>query len=77
LGSPGTAATAGTANTGGGGGGGTIGPGGGVAQSGGSGIVIIAYPNSYSAATITGGVVQTIVGGNYIYTFGSSGTIRF
>jgi hypothetical protein len=39
--------------------------------------VIIAYPNTYSAATVTGGASLTIVGGNLIYTFTSSGTIKF
>ena len=42
-----------------------------------AGVVIIAYSNTLPAATITGGGTQTNVGGNFIYTFTSSGTITF
>ena len=65
------AGTSGTANTGGGGGGGsnynttTV-----TQSSGGSGIVIIAYPGS--TQQMSGGTV-TISGGNVIHTFTSSG----
>ena len=70
---------AGTANTGGGGGanasstGSSTGSGG----NGGSGVVIIAYAQSYKAATTTGSVTITASGGNQIYTFTGSGTITF
>ena len=68
-------ATAGTANTGGGGGS-NYGISG-VAKAGGSGVVIIAYPTTNKLATATGTYTQTISGGNYIFTFTSSGTITF
>jgi len=63
----------GTANTGGGAGGTELGTGG----TGGSGIVIIAYPNTYKLATATGTYSQANTGGNYIFTFTGSGTITF
>ena len=44
---------------------------------GGSGIVVISYPSTYKAATITGTVTQATSGGNYIYTFTGNGTITF
>jgi len=59
--------SAGTANTGGGGGGGVSQD---VGGNGGSGVVIISYPGS--TAQMSGGTV-TIVGGNVIHTFTSSG----
>lgn len=62
-----TAPTAGTANTGGGGGGGN---GNYDGTAGGSGIVIISYPGS--TQQMAGGTV-TIVGGNVIHTFNSTG----
>ena len=63
--------SAGTANTGGGGGGaGAGGVGGATGGSGGSGIVIISYAGS--TQQMAGGSV-TIVGGNVIHTFTSSG----
>jgi len=62
-----TASVAGTANTGGGGGGGGSG---GTASAGGSGIVIISYAGT--TQLMAGGTV-TIVGGNVIHTFTSSG----
>ena len=68
-------ATAGTANTGGGGGS-NYGISG-VAKAGGSGVVIIAYPTTNKLATATGTYTQTTSGGNYIFTFTSSGTITF
>ena len=49
----------------------------GAGGNGGSGVVIIAYSNTLPAATITGGGTQTNVGGNFNYTFTSSGTITF
>ena len=64
----GISATSGTANLGGGGGGGAFPSGTGGA--GGSGVVIISYPGS--TAQMSGGTV-TIVGGNTIHTFTSSG----
>jgi hypothetical protein len=69
-------ATAGTVNTGGGGGGG--GYTGYPAQAGGSGIVIIRYPNTYALATsTTGSPTITTAGGYNIYTWTSSGSITF
>ena len=71
------AGVAGTINTGGGGGGGgttSTGPGG----AGGSGIVIVRYADSYSAATsVTGSPTVTVTGGYRIYTWTSSGSITF
>jgi hypothetical protein len=64
----GTIGGSGTVNTGSGGGGGQAASGGGGA--GGSGVVIISYPGS--TAQMSGGTV-TIVGGNVIHTFTSSG----
>jgi hypothetical protein len=59
--------TPGTVNTGNGG----------SNRAGGSGIVIISYPNGYKLATATGTYTQTASGGNYIFTFTGSGTITF
>jgi hypothetical protein len=68
-------ATSGTANTGGGGGGGSNPQ---VAGTGGSGVVIIRYPDSYSAASATtGSPTITVTGGYRIYKFTSSGSITF
>jgi hypothetical protein len=72
IGLPGSA---GTTNTGSGGGGGSGSDGG---YNGGSGVVIISYPDTYRAATnTTGSPVVTTVGGNRIYKFNSSGSITF
>jgi len=68
-------------NTGGGGGGGGAGynytgvaaPGG----AGGSGIVIIRFPDSYPAATTTGSPTITVAGGYRVYVWTSSGSITF
>jgi hypothetical protein len=66
---------AGTANTGGGGGGGGDGDNG---QAGGSGIVIIRYPDSYdAAASTTGSPTITVTGGYRIYKWTGSGSITF
>jgi hypothetical protein len=67
----GTAGTAGTANTGGGGGG--IGDGAGSGYNGGSGIVVVSYPDVYAAATATTGspTVSTSGSGSISYN-GSS-----
>jgi hypothetical protein len=54
----------------GGGGGGTAGP-------GGSGIVVIRYPNTYAKATVTGDPIFEDRDGYYWYTFTGSGTISF
>ncbi len=70
--------TAGTANTGGGGGGaGDVGsPKNGF--NGGSGIVIIRYPDTYALATsTTGSPTITTTGGYRIYKWTSSGSITF
>jgi hypothetical protein len=45
--------------------------------SGGSGVVVIAYPSAYKDATATGTYTKTTAGGNTIYTFTGSGTITF
>jgi len=67
--------TAGLANTGGGGGGGGSGVDG---AAGGSGIVIIRYPDSYAAASATtGSPTVTYASGYRIYTFNISGSITF
>jgi hypothetical protein len=65
------------ANTGAGGGGGFnfTGSGGGA---GGSGVVILAYPSTYSAASsVTGSPTVTTTGGYRVYTFTGGGTITF
>jgi len=74
-----TTSTAGTVNTGGGGGGA---PGLTAANyagaAGGSGIVIIAYPSIYAAASATtGSPTVTVSGGNRIYQFTGNGSITF
>jgi hypothetical protein len=58
---------------GGGGGGGEVYTGG----TGGSGIVIISYPTTIPASITTGSVSYSVSGGNRIYTFTGSGTIRY
>jgi len=69
-------AVAGSASTGGGGGGRPTNAGSGTAGSGGSGVVIISYPDG--SITATGGIVPggTLVGGNRVHTFTSSGTFN-
>lgn len=69
----------GATNTGSGGGGGReIGSGGtGLGGAGGSGIVILAYPSTFPAASsVTNGTLTT-VGGYKVYTFLTSGSITF
>lgn len=44
---------------------------------GGSGVVIIRYPNTYPTATVTGSPIYTNTGGYHIYKFTGSGTIRW
>jgi hypothetical protein len=69
--------TAGTTNTGGGGGGSGM-TGGGTAGAGGSGIVIIRYSDSNSAASATtGSPTVTVASGYRVYKFTSSGSITF
>jgi hypothetical protein len=47
-------------------------------SSGGSGVVIVAYPNTYSdAAATTGSPTFSNTGGNKIYRFTGSGSITF
>ena len=68
-----TTAGAGTVNTGGGGGGGpTMNSG-----AGGSGIVIIRYPNTFADATSVTNGTKTSITGFTVYTFLSSGSITF
>ena len=72
--------TAGAVNTGGGGGGGSNNdsPGGVPGKAGGSGIVIIRYPDTFSlAASTTGSPTVTTSGGYRIYQFTGSGSITF
>jgi hypothetical protein len=65
---------AGTTNTGGGGGGANKING----ATGGSGIVIIRYPDTFAAATsTTGSPTVTVTGGYRIYTWTGSGSITF
>jgi hypothetical protein len=60
----------GLAYTGGGGGGGSLG------SIGGSGVVIVRYPDIYAAATSTN-ATQYIASNNIFYIFTASGTISF
>lgn len=72
-----TAPTNGTANTGGGGGGSyRDSVGGGIAASGGSGVVVLKIPNTYTATFSTGVIssVNTSVAGFKIYRVTSAGT---
>lgn len=67
--------TAGTANTGGGGGGSNDGTDG---RAGGSGVVIIRYPDTALAATSTTGSPEVTVSGGYrVYKWTSSGSVTF
>lgn len=73
-------ATAGGTNTGGGGGGGAVCPTWGCycSKSGGSGVVVISYSNAFRAATLTtGSPTVTCAGGNRIYKFTGTGSIKF
>jgi hypothetical protein len=73
------AGTAGTANLGGGGGG-VGGPefGNPAGGAGGSGIVIIRYADTYSAAaSTTGSPTITVAGGYRVYKWTGSGSITF
>jgi hypothetical protein len=68
----------GAANTGNGGGGLPSSPHGAGAGAGGSGILVIAYPNTYAApATITGTYTQPTRSGYRVYQFTGNGTITF
>jgi len=72
-------ATDGDTNTGGGGGGGQQSSGTtSISGSGGSGIVVVRYADTYDAATsTTGSPTITVAGGYRIYKFTSSGSITF
>jgi hypothetical protein len=71
--SGGGTATSGSTNTGGGGGGASTG----TSGSGGSGIVIIRYPNTFKdAISVTNGT-KTTANSHTIYTFTTSGSITF
>jgi hypothetical protein len=75
----GSYASAGTPNTGGGGGGGSH-PSTDInfaGKSGGSGVVIIRYPDTYTFASVTGSPTITNPAGYRVYTFTQSGTISF
>jgi hypothetical protein len=68
----------GTAYTGGGGGAGSYSTGSNPGGQGGSGVVILRYADSYSAAaSTTGSPTITVAGGYRIYKFTQSGTITF
>jgi len=67
-----TNGVAGGVNLGGGGGGGKE-----TSGAGGSGVVIISYADTSPAATVTGNPTVTVVGGNRIYKFTSSGSITW
>jgi hypothetical protein len=68
-------------NTGGGGGGGNGPdpgtPAGWVGSAGGSGIVIIAYPDIFPIATSNSGATYSLVNNNRTYSFTTSGSITF
>ena len=72
-------ATAGLVNTGGGGGSGRGAPIGGAraGQAGGSGIVVINYPNAYRLPQTTGDTTIYTMDSNIIVKFTGSGTITF
>jgi hypothetical protein len=79
AGGGGSGTRAGNVNTGGGGGGGNA-PNGGapgtwVGSAGGSGVVIISYPDIYPAATSNSGATYSLVNNSRIYSFITSGTI--
>ena len=79
AGGGGAANVAGTINTGGGGGGGN-GPNPGATptwsgSSGGSGIVIVAYPDIYPQANSSPGATYSLANNNRVYSFTTSGTI--
>jgi hypothetical protein len=70
---PSVPGVAGTINTGGGGGGTTA-----TTCAGGSGVVIIRYPDEFSPAiTTAGNPTYTVTGGYRIYKFTASGSITF
>lgn len=76
----GTNGTSGTANTGGGGGagGGVTSTGTNTSGQGGSGYVIIRYPDFLAnASTVTGSPTFTLTGGYRIYTFTGSGSLKW
>jgi hypothetical protein len=74
VGGGGAGATNATANTGGGGGGWD----GSNVGNGGSGIVILRYPDTFRAATsTTGSPTITVAGGFRVYQFTASGSITF
>ena len=68
--------TAGTANSGGGGGGAGCNNALYVGGNGGSGIVVIRYPDSYPAAQTVGSPTIDVSGGYRTYTFTGSGVLR-
>jgi hypothetical protein len=61
-------------NTGGGGG---SAPNARVGGAGGSGIVVIRYADTYTAASTTGSPTITVAGGYRVYKFTTSGSITF
>lgn len=81
AGGGGSGTRAGNVNTGGGGGGGNGPdpgtPAGWVGSAGGSGIVIIAYPDIFPIATSNSGATYSLVNNNRTYSFTTSGSITF
>lgn len=75
TGGGGAANTSATANTGGGGGGGSNPQ---VAGAGGSGVVIIRYPDTFDAASATtGSPTITVTGGYRIYQWTTNGSVTW
>jgi hypothetical protein len=73
-----TAGGSGSANTGGGGAGGSYIGGINSGGNGGSGIVILRYPDTFIAASsTTGSPTITVAGGFRVYKFTASGSITF
>jgi hypothetical protein len=48
-----------------------------ASANGGSGVVVISYPNTFKVATATGTYTYTTAGANNVFIFTGSGTITF